>query len=246
MSHNIQSDGAGEDQFAKPLYMPIKRRSFFMYAGATAGATALVLAGCKDDDDKPDPNSNRVDVGSGDVGVLNYAYALEQLEAAFYTRLRTGNYYMMTATPAEKQILDDLYYHEVIHRDFFKAAITANMGTPIKDLQPNFSTIDFNTKASVLSAAKTFEDLGVAAYNGAGKYLANPTFLVIAGKIVSVEARHAAVIRDLISEGTFVDSDVVNIGTNGLEKSMEPSAVATAANNFLMDGSKLNVSNIKL
>ena len=25
------------------------------------------------------------DLGSGDTGVLNYAYALEQLEAAFYT-----------------------------------------------------------------------------------------------------------------------------------------------------------------
>ena len=26
-----------------------------------------------------------VDLGEGDVGILNYAYALEQLEAAFYT-----------------------------------------------------------------------------------------------------------------------------------------------------------------
>ena len=26
------------------------------------------------------------DLGSGDIGVLNYAYALEQLEAAFYTQ----------------------------------------------------------------------------------------------------------------------------------------------------------------
>jgi hypothetical protein len=246
MSHNLQTDGA-DDKLAKPLYTPIKRRSFFMYAGATAGATALVLAGCKDDDKPaPDPNANRVNVGTGDFGVLNYAYALEQLEAAFYTRVRTGNYYMMTATAAEKQILDDLYYHEVIHRDFLKAAISANMGTPIKDLEVEFSAIDFNSKASVLGTAKTFEDLGVAAYNGAGKFLNNATFLVIAGKIVSVEARHAAVIRDLLAEGTFVDSDVVNIATNGLEKSMEPSAVVTAANNFLKEGSKLNVSNIKL
>jgi hypothetical protein len=246
MSHNLQTDGA-DDKLAQPLYTPIKRRSFFMYAGATAGATALVLAGCKDDDKPtPDPNANRVNVGTGDFGVLNYAYALEQLEAAFYTRVRTGNYYMMTATAAEKQVLDDLYYHEVIHRDFLKAAITANMGTPIKDLEVEFSAIDFNSKASVLGTAKTFEDLGVAAYNGAGKFLNNATFLVIAGKIVSVEARHAAVIRDLLAEGTFVDSDVVNIATNGLEKSMEPSAVVTAANNFLKEGSKLNVSNIKL
>jgi hypothetical protein len=28
-----------------------------------------------------------VDLGAGDTGVLNYAYALEQLEAAFYTEV---------------------------------------------------------------------------------------------------------------------------------------------------------------
>jgi len=49
-----------------------------MYAGATAGATALVLAGCSKSDSSP----GTTDVGSGDFGVLNYAYALEQLEAA--------------------------------------------------------------------------------------------------------------------------------------------------------------------
>lgn len=37
-------------------------------------------------------------VGSGDMGVLNYAYALEQLEAAFYTQVRTGSYYTSTST----------------------------------------------------------------------------------------------------------------------------------------------------
>ena len=126
----------------RPLYVPIKRRSFFMYAGATAGATALVLAGCS----KDDAGTTLVSVGSGDTGVLNYAYALEQLEAAFYTQVRTGSYYTTTATAAEKAILDDLYYHEVIHRDFFKAAITAAGATPIKALTPNFSAIDFGSR----------------------------------------------------------------------------------------------------
>ena len=28
-----------------------------------------------------------IDLGAGDTGVLNYAYALEQLEAAFYTEV---------------------------------------------------------------------------------------------------------------------------------------------------------------
>lgn len=221
----------------RPLYTPIKRRSFFMYAGATAGATALVLAGCSKESNDP----GMVSVGSGDAGVLNYAYALEQLEAAFYTAVRQGTYYS-GASAAEKSIFDDLYYHEVIHRDFFNTAITNAKATPIKALTPDFSSISFNDKAQVLAAAKTFEDLGVAAYNGAGRYITTPAYLYIAGKIVSVEARHAALIRDLIQEGSFVGTDIVD--AQGREMSKSPSTVAAAANNYLAAGSKLDVSGL--
>jgi len=254
MSDNLQPRGSDDASFAQPLYTPIKRRSFFMYAGATAGATALVLAGCSKDSD-PVSNNNLVNVGAtgaNDVGVLNYAYALEQLEAAFYTQLKTGSYYTsLPAGSAEKQILDDLQYHEVAHREFFKAALGPNA---IKALEPDFSGIDFTArttttaatggKLGVLDAAKAFEDLGVSAYNGAGKFIQTPANLLLAGKIVSVEARHASIIRDLVAEATFVDSDVVNIGTNGLEKSKSPADVVATANKFLKDGSKLNVSGL--
>ncbi|MFD2784219.1 ferritin-like domain-containing protein [Hymenobacter rubripertinctus] len=256
---NIKHNASDDAEFAKPLYTPIKRRSFFMYAGATAGATALLLSGCDDDNDGGNPIPGMVNVGAGSVGVLNYAYALEQLEAGFYTTLRSGAYYMgLAAGSAEKQIMDDLYYHEVIHREFFKAALGRDAATAkiTDDLKPDFSGIDFGIRVStagaaklgVLNAAKAFEDLGVSAYNGAARYLsadvAGLNYLVAAGKIVSVEARHAALIRDLISEGSFVDSDVVTTGTNGLEISKTPTEVATMANNFLMAGSKLNVSGL--
>jgi len=242
MSENISSGSQPTvADLDRPLYTPIKRRSFFMYAGATAGATALVLAGCsKDDNNSP----GMVNVGTGDVGVLNYAYALEQLEADFYTKVRAGSYYTTSATTVEKQILDDLYYHEVIHRDFFRAAITAAGATPIKALETVYPNGTFDTKTNVLNTAKAFEDLGVAAYNGAARYITTAQYLFIAGKIVSVEARHAAVIRDLLSEGSFVGNDIVDIAGNSLEMSKLPSVVVTTANSFLADGSKLNVSGL--
>ncbi len=94
-------------------------------------------------------------------------------------------------------------------------SLTANFlkqlfgGNAIQGLEVNFSAIDFNSKDSVFNTAKTFEDLGVSAYNGAGKLFSNTadglTYLGLAGKIVSVEARHAAVLRDLISNGSFAD-----------------------------------------
>jgi hypothetical protein len=257
MSENISSGSQPTvADLDRPLYTPIKRRSFFMYAGATAGATALVLAGCsKDDNNTP----GMVNVGSGDLGVLNYAYALEQLEADFYTQVRSGSYYTGSSiTAAEKQILDDLYYHEVIHRDFFKTAI-ATSSTPIKALTTVYPANTFNSRATVLATAKAFEDLGVAAYNGAGQYISSPGYLFLAGKIVSVEARHAAIIRDLLGENTFVDNTIVTLTTanktmgdvnyapanSSLERSMTPSEVVAIANTFLADGSKLDVSGIR-
>jgi hypothetical protein len=244
MSHKILSGPqAPETNLDQPLYTPIKRRSFFMYAGATAGATALILAGCKDDNNNM---PGMVNVGTGDVGVLNYAYALEQLEADFYTQVRMGSYYTgLAAGSAEKLIFDDLYYHEVIHREFLKAAITGASATPIKPLTTVYPAGTFNSKATVLATAKAFEDLGVAAYNGAGRRISSPNYLVIAGKIVSVEARHAALIRDLVSEGTFVGSDVVTVGAGSTEISKDPATVVATANTFLAEGSKLDVSGIQ-
>jgi glutamine amidotransferase-like uncharacterized protein len=81
----------------------------------------------------------------------------------------------------------------------------------IGELDVDFSAIDFNSRDSVLNAAKTFEDLGVAAYNGAGQFIESSDYLLIAGKIVSVEARHAAAIRDLINPGSadFAGDDLI-------------------------------------
>jgi hypothetical protein len=92
----------------------------------------------------------------------------------------------------------------------------------------------------VLGTAKAFEDLGVSAYNGAGKLITNPDYLVLAGKIVSVEARHAALIRDLISNGSFADSTVID--AMGLDLAKAPKDVLTTASSFLK--SKINANNL--
>ena len=230
-------------ELAQPLLLPIRRRSFFKYAGATAGATALVLAGCKKEETAPAPST--VIFTAGDVGILNYAYALEQLGAAFYAQV-------LKTPPTDFQAGELAYFtqiatHEAIHRDFFKAAITRDApGQLIPDLTFNFSAIDFTKRASVLSAAQAFEDLGVQAYNGAGALLKNPAYLVLAGKIVSVEARHAAYIHDLIAPGdaaNFFAGDNVTEPTSGLDRyPLKPTTLVAAAQKYIvqtLDASQL-------
>lgn len=214
----------------------VSRRRFLGYAGALAGAGMLIQSCGKDDEPTPTTDT-RVNLGSGDAGILNYAYALEQLEAAFYTRVISSQFSGITSN--EVALLTDIRDHEIAHRDFFKAAITAAGATPIKDLTPNFSAVNFGSRTSVLETARTFEDLGVAAYNGAGKLITTPAYLVIAGQIVSVEARHAAFIRDLISNGTFADlPSLAAFGSsdaNGLDGALMPAQVLPLAQPFIQD-----------
>jgi len=217
-------------RLAQPLYAPIKRRSFFMYAGATAGATALVLAGCSKDPETPAPSIN-VSLGSGDASVLNYAYALEQLEAAFYAKVVTTGA-ATGLSPAELAVFASLAKHEAIHRDFLQAAINRDFaGMLLQTLTYKLDSITFTDRTQVLTAAKTFEDLGVAAYNGAGRLFKTRAYVGIAGQIVSVEARHAAYVNGLFAPGSFASAN--QIDATGFDKQLAPADVIKIVNTYL-------------
>lgn len=212
----------------------VSRRRFFGLAGGLAGLGILAtLDSCKKDDNNN--TGTGIDLGSGDTGVLNYAFALEQLEAAFYTRVVSTPYNSISGQ--ELSYLTDVRDHEIAHREFFRQALGSSA---IQDLTPDFSSIDFTSRASVLNAARSFEDLGVSAYNGAGKLLSNPANLTMAGKIVSVEARHAAIIRDLIQAGTFASPDILD--ANRKDFARTPSEVLAIAGTFIKE--KLNAGNL--
>ena len=224
------------------LHKTVDRKKFLRFSAIAGGSFFIGLSSCKKEGGGS--SSGTTDVGSGDTGILNFAYALEQLEAAFYTKV-TASFYK-NATDKEKVILTDIRNHEIAHRDFFKKALGSSA---IKDLQVNFSTIDFTDRASVLATAKALEDTGVSAYNGAGRYIANAEYLKVAGKIVSVEARHAAAIRDLLNpkSADFAGDDVVAPAT-GLDFSRTPNSttggpsIVATANSFLL--TKISANNL--
>lgn len=221
------------------------RRKFLKISGLTLVSTSLLLAGCNDDEDNNPPDSklpgkrNGVfDFGGGDFGVLTYAYALEQLEADFYTKVVNAAGFTTNFTTADQQLLTDLYNHELIHREFFKVTLSGALPDPSTQLLPtlafNYGTLNFSDRTQVLATAKALEDTGVAAYNGAGRLITNPEYLLLAGKIVSVEARHASAIRSLINPNSndFAGDDVVNI-TTGLDVKKNPSEVIPIAGGFI-------------
>ncbi|OXA72824.1 hypothetical protein B0A67_06350 [Flavobacterium aquidurense] len=223
------------------------RRSFLKLSGLALAGAGLVIAGCSNNDDDnnqpedtslPGVRNGVFDLGSGDFGVLTYAYALEQLEADFYTKVVNATNFNSAFNDIERQILTDLYHHEVIHRDFFKAALSGALPNPSSQLLPtlafNYGSLNFNSRTDVLATAKALEDTGVAAYNGAGKLIKSADYLLLAGKIVSVEARHAAAIRSLINPNSkdFAGDDIISTST-GLDVAKDPSKILPIAGGFI-------------
>jgi hypothetical protein len=221
------------------LLAEVGRRRFLRYAGFSVAMSSAILAACENRDTDPsaqrgartDATTATYDLGAGDIGILNYAYTLEQLETAFYNRVVASPY--SGITNAEFDLIREVRDHELVHTEFFKAAL-GSAGIP--QLTFVFPGIDFTDRQAVLNAARQFEDVGISAYNGAGRLLTDPNNLVVAGKIVSVEARHAALFRTLllpVSSGLFAGDDVID--ANGLDVVRTPQQVLPIAQQYITD-----------
>lgn len=209
------------------------RREFLRLMGMGGALTMLpsLIVGCEDGENTgglTGPGTGRtvtIDFSKGDIAVLQFAYVLEQLEADFYTRV-VANFTGSAFTEAEQAVLTDIRNHEVIHREFLKTVLGTNASF---SLSPTYGSLNFKDRSSVLAAAKGFEDLGVSAYNGAAQYLTDVGNLLVAGKIVSVEARHAAAIRDLINPLS------ADFAPAPFDDAFGPAKVASAAQGFIID-----------
>jgi hypothetical protein len=124
-----------------------------------------------------------------DVTILNFALALEYLQAAFYTDAeRVGA--LHGGLKEQAKVVGS---HERAH----VAAFQKTLGNAaIKKPNFNFRGTTDNPKA-FRATAVAFEDLAVGAYKEQLPKIAEPAYLAAAVSIHSVEARHAAWIRQL-------------------------------------------------
>jgi hypothetical protein len=202
----------------------ISRRNLLQFGGV---ASSIVICGAAL------PNFGisaalAADLGDGDVAILNYAYALEQLESAFYTKVTESPF--RGATQLETDTFAEIRDHEAAHRAFFKKALGEHA---IPEIEVDFSGIDFSRRAGVLDAADQFENLGIAAFNGAAPLISNVDYLAAAGTIVSVEARHAAMISALLHGPSAASAGQGHISAKGLDATMAPRAVLAKSKRFI-------------
>lgn len=156
-----------------------------------------------------------------DVGILNFALLLEELEAAFYAAVISSG---KITNSKELEYMQFLGSQEAAHVTFLRTVLANQVLFATQDLSFNSSSLNnlLSSRASILNTAVALEDVGVHAYNGAGPSMTNPTFLLAAGSIVSVEARHAAGVRALLGRPvTEPDSDRL-VNDANLNASLNP------------------------
>jgi hypothetical protein len=172
------------------------------------------------------------------LDTLNFALTLEYLEANFYIKAVASGIIPSGDALNSLTVIRD---HENEHVTFLKTAITAAGGTPVSFTASNF---DFTAKGTfpkvfsdygtLLAVAQTFEDTGVRAYKGqAPNLISNNDYLTAALQIHSVEARHAAHLREMRKMANLLVPSGVDVKP---WITLNQSGIATAAVQASYDG----------
>lgn len=125
-----------------------------------------------------------------DVDIIQFALTLEHLEARMYKDMLATN----ILTGKELGYFQSFGGHEAAHVDALTNALSAAGVTPVS-AKESYNFPAFNNRGDILNFAKIAEDIGVGAYQGAAALIDNKDYLAVAGSIVQVEARHAAIIN---------------------------------------------------
>jgi rubrerythrin len=193
---------------------PASRKKFLKMVGAGgAGAFALLLAACGDD--QPDstsgagtpPETKDMDstggaaasqFGEGDLGIANYALTLEYLEADFYKQAAASGMLKGQALELGKTFGEQ----EQEHVDALEAMIKKAGGKLPAKPKGKFP---LDSQMAILELAATVENLGAAAYLGQAGRIEDKEILAAALSIHSVEARHASALNRALGKGATPD-----------------------------------------
>lgn len=234
------------------------RRSFLRMLGVGGGIVLLpgVFAACSDDDDTggiTGPTGNSLEGITfdlrTDVGILRLTHTLEIVERAFYTSVITKADFGSMFNADEREVLVDIRNAETIHEAFLRNAL-GSMAVPDFTSRLNAATLNaiLADKARILSTARLLEHTGVATLNGAGKYLKDVRNLLVAGKFASVEARHAAALRDIappsgVSPNTaFAGDDIIDANGRDVKNEAQLAVTRLRALNVVAEPLNSNIA----
>ncbi len=130
---------------------------------------------------------------SGDIDILNFALTLEYLESAFYAEA-VKKRALKGETARFARVVAN---HEFSHVKFLQKVLASSA---VKKPAFDFKGTTEN-QSKFQATADVLENTGVHAYLGQVGNIKTPAVLMGAGRILPVEARHAAWIRDIRFKG---------------------------------------------
>ena len=176
-----------EGAIAEARFQALSTRRRFL--GQTAGGVAFALARA---------GGANAALSKIDVAILNYALVLEYLQASFYTEAEQGGALSGKTAKAARVVGAVERAHVTAFRQLLGSRA---LKRPLFDFQGTTEQ-----QQSFLRTAVAFEDLAVAAYKGQAPLIQSKSVLAAAVGIHSVEARHAAWMRELFGITPAVNS----------------------------------------
>jgi hypothetical protein len=104
----------------------------------------------------------------------------------------------MVSLANTKSAFTEIMNDENSHVTFFKTALTQAGVTPRP--KPTFQGLLQSSQSDFATLARTFENVGVGAFLMAMPAISNKDYLVAAGSILTIEARHAGFVNVLLSK----------------------------------------------
>lgn len=177
--------------------------------------------------------------GTGDIKVLNYALALEALEANLYVQAQQKLTALgVSSSDPVAKYLAEFGKVEAQHRDYLIAKLGTNsiLNSTLKGATFNFGT-NLDTAASILDFLITVEDTGVKAYLGAiPSFTAGSQYLPVAAAIQGTEARHTAALIVVKNRkyGTTISPAPLYTENNGIDTTLAPDTVLATVSPFIV------------
>ena len=163
-----------------------------------------------------------------DVDVLNYALTLEYLEAEFY---RQGNGAGLLSGK-EAEYLAAVQRDEESHVSTLMQTVQQIGGQPVEAPAVDFGDA-FSSRDKYLTLSHTFENVGVQAYLGAAGFISDKAILQAAAGIFGVEARHAAIVGNLLGlkaeGGVYMGATETPLSTDEVLAAVQPFLAGPAA-----------------
>jgi rubrerythrin len=190
---------------------PASRKRFLKMVGAGgAGAFALLIAACGNDNSDSGSNtgsntgastassSTSSQFGMGDAGIAKYALTLEYLEADFYSQAAASGMLKGQALELGKEFGEQ----EQQHVDALESMLK-KLGQKLPAKPKGKFPLD--SQDAILNLAATVENLGAAAYLGQADKIKDHEVLAAALSIHSVEARHASALNSALGKPATPD-----------------------------------------